>query len=130
MKSIKRAMVLFLACGLLLSWNSSSYASDNTFRDTFESSFYAGLLGALVGGALLAFTNNPNDHLDYIVYGGAGGVLLGAGYGVIKSTKSLAEYDNGKIKFAVPTIIPELRESVATGQTSLAFNAQLIRGKF
>jgi hypothetical protein len=105
-------------------------AAENPFVETFQSAFYGGLAGALVGGALLAFTKHPGDHLDYIGYGGAGGVLVGAAYGLVKATKSLAEYENGKVKFAVPTVMPGLQENPTTGHTSVVFNAQLFRGTF
>lgn len=130
MKMMKKTLAIVLAISMLTSWSVSCYASDNVFKDTFESAFYGGLVGALVGGALLAFPKKPKDHLDYIGYGAASGVLVGAGFGIIRSAKSLAEYENGKVKFAMPTIIPELRESAVTGQTAFAFNAQLIRGRF
>jgi hypothetical protein len=130
MKKMKKTLAVVIAISMLTSWSASCYASDNAFKDTFESAFYGGLVGTLVGGALLAFTKRPGDHLDYLAYGGAGGVLVGAGFGIIRSAKSLAEYENGKVKFAIPTIIPELRETGFNGQTALSFNAQLIRGKF
>jgi len=130
MKKMKKTLVIVIAISMLTSWSASCYASDNVFKDTFESAFYGGLVGTLVGGALLVFTKHPGDHLDYLAYGAAGGVLGGAGFGIIRSAKSLAEYENGKVKFALPTIIPELHESASTGQTSVSFNAQLIRGRF
>ena len=73
---------------------------------------------------------SPSDHVDYIAFGGAGGVLVGAAYGLAKTTRSLAEYENGKVKFALPTVIPTLKENSATGQTSIVFNAELVRGTF
>lgn len=130
MKKMKNVLTLLLAVSILASMNLPCYASDNAFKDTFESAFYGGLAGALVGGALLVFTKHPKDHLDYMGYGAAGGILVGATYGIVKTTRALAEYDNGKVKFALPTIMPELRENASTGQTSLAFNAQILRGKF
>lgn len=130
MTKMKRILAIVFAVSMLTSWSASCYASDNVVKDTFESAFYGGLVGTLVGGALLVFTKHPSDHLDYLAYGASGGVLLGTGFGIIRSAKSLAEYENGKVKFAIPTIIPELHESASTGQNSLSFNAQLIRGRF
>lgn len=130
MKSISKSLAVILCFSLLSGWAVPSHASDNLFKDTFENAFYGGLAGTIVGAAFLAFTKKPSDHLDYLTVGAATGVIAGAAYGVVKSTRSLAEYEDGKVKFAIPTIVPELRENSSTGQTSLAFNAQLLRGKF
>ncbi len=130
MRKMKKTLAIIIALSMLTSWSASCYASENAFKDTFESAFYGGLVGTLVGGALLAFTKHPSDHLDYLAFGGAGGVLVGTGFGLIRSAKSLAEYENGKVKFAIPTILPELHESASTGHNTLSFNTQLLRGRF
>lgn len=105
-------------------------AAENAFKTVFEDSMYGGLAGGLVGAALVVFTHKPSDHLDYIAYGAAGGVLVGAAYGVVTTSRSFAEVENGKVKFAIPTIKPELREGNVKGQTTLVAVAELIRGKF
>ena len=81
-------------------------------------------------GKSLDPVNLVADHLDRLTYGAAAGVLLGATYGVVKSTQSLAEMDNGKVKFALPTIIPDIQDTNAKGQTPIIVMAELFRGKF
>jgi hypothetical protein len=130
MSRVTKFVVIAIAVSMLTSVSTPCKAAENPFVETFQSSLYGGLVGALVGGAVLVFAKHPGDHLDYIAYGGAGGVLLGAGYGIAKASKSLAEYENGKVKFAIPTIVPGLQENTATGQTSIVYNAQLVRGTF
>jgi hypothetical protein len=130
MKRATKVVFIAVAVSIITSLSLPCQAEENPFVETFKSALYGGLAGALVGGALLAFTKHPADHLDYVAYGGAGGILVGAGYGLIKASKSLAEYENGKVKFAIPTVLPELKENGATGQTSVVFNAQLVRGTF
>ena len=105
-------------------------AAENTFRSLWEDVCYGGLTGGLVGAAVLAFTKKPGTHLDYIGYGAAGGVLVGAGYGAVVTTRSLAELENGELKFSLPTIKPEFREANSKGQTSIIATAELFRGKF
>jgi len=129
MKLIPRLTALLTLCALLAS-TTVSYADDNVFRDTFQSAFYGGAVGTLVGAALLAFTKKPADHLDYMAYGAATGILAGAAYGVVKSTRSLATIENGKVKIALPTIIPDLIESPSSKQTTVCWRAELIRGTF
>jgi hypothetical protein len=105
-------------------------ASDNVFRDVFEDALYGGAAGALVGAALLAFTRKPANHLDYMGYGAASGVLVGSAYGLVKSASSLAQIDNGIIRFAMPTVLPDFSDSPATRQTNITWRAALLRGTF
>lgn len=130
MKALKRTLLVVLSTVLLTSWSIPCHASDSAFRDIFENAFYGGLAGTLVGGALLAFTKHPGDHLDYLSYGAATGVIAGAAYGLAKSSRALAEIDNGTVKLAMPTIMPEFQEANAKGASTVMLKAELIRGKF
>jgi hypothetical protein len=127
MNNLKRGVALAVT---LLFIATPCLAADNAFKTFFEDAFYGGLTGGLVGAAVLAFTKHPGRHLDYIGYGAAGGVLVGATYGAVVTSRSLAEIENGRVKFSMPTIMPELREANSKGQTSIIATAELIRGKF
>ncbi|GFE58663.1 hypothetical protein [Geobacter sp. AOG1] len=130
MKGFKRVVLVIVSVLLLTSWSIPCHASDNAFRDIFENAFYGGLAGTLVGGALLVFTHRPSDHLDYLSVGAASGVLAGAAYGLAKSSRAFAEIDNGKVKLAMPTIMPEFQDANAKGSSTVMLKAELIRGKF
>ncbi len=130
MKRRNRVTAVILAVSCLLCWSVPSFGADSAFREVFEDSLYGGLSGALVGAAIMAFTHKPGQHLDYIYYGGAGGVLVGAGFGLIKASKSLAEVQDGKVRFALPTVIPSLQDTNGRGGQTLAFRADLLRGTF
>ena len=69
------------------------------FRDTF----YGTLTGAIIGGALTVFTDEPQDHLEYIGYGAAVGAIAGALFGVYEST-AVAEIRDGNLYLALPTV--------------------------
>ena len=115
----------------LLGTSSSAFAVDeNAFRETFTSAFYGAAVGALVGGALLVFTRKPADHLDYMGFGAATGVLVGTAYGVARSTRSFASIENGSIRIGMPTIIPDLSESPVTKQMTVSWRADILRGTF
>ena len=58
------------------------------------------------------------------------GVLAGTTYGVITTSRPLFETNNGKVKFAFPTILPDIRETGANGPKSLGLVAEVFRGKF
>jgi uncharacterized membrane protein YebE (DUF533 family) len=129
MKRFKR-MIALSTLVAMLGATTSAFAEENAFRDTFMSAFYGGAVGALVGGALMVFTKKPADHLDYMGFGAAAGVLAGTAYGVAKSSRALASIDNGNVKIAMPTIIPDLVESPVTRQTTVSWRADILRGTF
>lgn len=119
-----------VVAALVIGLSSPCLADDSGFESIFRNAFYGGLAGGLVGAAVLAFTHKPADHLDYIGYGAAGGVLAGATYGVVKSARALAEVENGKVKLAVPTVVPDYVPAGARGPGSVIISAELLRGKF
>ena len=129
MKRMNRIICLITLVSLLTT-TTASFASDNTFREIFQDAFYGGAAGALVGAAFMAFTKKPADHLENMGYGAAVGVLAGAAYGVAKSARSFAEIDNGRVRIAMPTIIPDLVESSATRQATITWRAEILRGTF
>jgi len=130
MKKIKK-MIAVLTMVSLFSTVSSAFAGDETIREVFTDAFYGAGIGALIGGALAAFTKRPSDHLgNNLIYGAASGVLAGTAYGLAKSARAFAEIENGRVKIALPTIIPEFIASPSTKQSAVAWKAELIRGTF
>ncbi|HIJ96721.1 MAG TPA: hypothetical protein HPP94_13485 [Desulfuromonadales bacterium] len=129
MKNFRKTITLALLVIFVMT-ASSSYASDNTLREVFEDAFYGAGIGALVGAAFMAFTKKPADHLENIGYGAAVGVLAGSAYGMAKSARALAQIDNGRIRIAVPMIVPDLVESPSTRQTTVMWHANILRGTF
>ena len=124
-----RKFVAVLTLVSLLSTASSVFA-DDTIREVFTDAFYGAAIGGLVGGAIMVFQTKPFDHLNYIAYGAASGVLVGTAYGLAKSARAFAEVENGRVKVAFPTVTPELIVSPVSGQTTVAWKADLIRGTF
>lgn len=127
-RTVKLASILTIIS--LLTGASSALADENALRDTFQSAFYGGAVGALVGAALMAFTKKPADHLENMGIGAAAGVLAGTVFGVAKSARTLASIDNGNIKITMPTITPDLVESPASKQTIVTWRADILRGTF
>jgi hypothetical protein len=130
MKRIKRGAEVTLAALLLICWTAPCFAAESALREVFQDALYGGLTGGLVGAAVLAFTTRPGNHLDYLGVGTAAGVLAGTTYGVVKTSRALVETNNGKVKFAIPTILPDIRETNARGSTSIGLVAEVFRGKF
>lgn len=130
MKVVRLAIVCAVAVGILVGASVPCHAEEAGFETIFRNALYGGLAGALVGGAVLAFTHKPGDHLDYLGYGAAGGVLAGAAYGTLKVGKALAEVENGKVRLAMPTIMPDFIPAGARGEGAVMLSAQVLRGKF
>ena len=114
--------VIFFVC-----WSAPCRAAESVFKQVFTDSVYGGLSGTLVGAAALAFTKRPGDHLDYMAYGAATGVLVGAAYGL---GRAMVEMEHGKVAWAVPTVIPDIKDTNSKGQTPIVVMAELLRGKF
>lgn len=129
MKQIRQVLAVLTIISLFGA-ATSSYAAENTLREVFQDAFYGAGIGALVGGAFMLFTKKPGDHLENLGYGAAVGVLAGTAYGLAKSARALAEIDNGKIRIAVPMIVPDLIESPSTRQTTVMWHANILRGTF
>jgi hypothetical protein len=125
-----RKLVAVMTLVSLLSMASSAFASDDTLREVFTDAFYGAAIGGLVGGAIMVFEKQPLKHFNYVAYGAASGVLVGTAYGLARSARAFAEVENGRVKVAFPTVTPELIESPASGRTTIAWKADLIRGTF
>ncbi len=133
----QRLLIFILAAILVATAAIPCFAAEDAYRaektpckDILKSSVYGGLAGTLVGAAMLAFTRKPGDHLDRMAVGAAAGALMGAGYGVVKTTRSLVEVEDGNVKFAMPTIMPDIKETNSKGQTPIIVMAEFLRGTF
>ena len=129
MRKLKR-LIAVMTLVSLLSTTSSVFAADDTIREVFTDAFYGAGIGALIGGALMVFTKHPSDHYNNITYGAATGIIAGTAYGLAKSARAFAEVENGRVKIALPTIMPELVVSPSLGRSTVAWKADLIRGTF
>ncbi|MFZ3073287.1 MAG: hypothetical protein WA162_08590 [Thermodesulfobacteriota bacterium] len=69
---------------------SSVVRAEDVMKDTLNDAVYGALIGGLSGAAVMAFTDEPNDHLDYIPKGAAIGVLVGVLYGLVVHSEALS----------------------------------------
>ncbi len=130
MPRFRKTVIAVTTLLLTTSLSMPLHAAESSLKVVFEDSLYGGLVGTLVGAATLAFTKHPSDHLENIGYGAAVGVIAGAGVGVATNiNRAMVEYENGKLKLAVPKVIPDFHET-AKGQIVLAVKADLLHGTF
>ena len=79
------------------------HAEENGIKVVLKDGFYGGLVGALVGGALLAFRDHPENHIDLVAKGAAVGVIGGVVFGFYQVSQSFAEIEDGTVTVSVPT---------------------------
>ncbi|MBI4949322.1 MAG: hypothetical protein HY955_04160 [Deltaproteobacteria bacterium] len=131
MQKIKRISALALVFTLL---TFSVARAEDVMQQTMRDAIYGGVVGALVGAAVLLLTDNPDDHLGYIPTGAGVGVLAGVAYGVATSgmmiTSSAAEVEDGKITFNMPTIKKEKVYDEIANRYEEIEQVDLIRVKF
>jgi len=127
MASLLRSISLVLSVVFFVCWSVPCRAAENVFKEVLTDSLYGGLSGTLVGAAVMAFAKRTGDHLDYMAYGAATGVLVGAAYGI---GRAVVEMDKGKVTLSVPTVIPDIQDSNSKGKTPVVFMAELLHGKF
>ncbi len=94
---------LISLCLLMVLLTGTAFAQDPAIVDIFQNGVYGGLAGALVGAAALAFTEEPEDHLNYIAIGAGVGVIVGTAYGVYTATRPLAMIEDSRIRWSLPT---------------------------
>jgi len=127
MKKLKIILSTMFSTTFLFFIQVPCHAAETAFKEIVKDSIYGGLAGTVVGAAVMAFSSKPGDHLEYMAYGAAAGVLGGAAYGYFTS-RALVEVDSGKVKFAIPTVMPGRKDS--SRQNSVVLTTQLIKGNF
>jgi hypothetical protein len=98
---MKKGIVIVVTAMILFC--STVSRAQTTGSIILEDALYGGIIGTLVGGAFLAFSDDPGDNLDYLAKGAAVGVIAGMLFGVYETT-AFATIDDGKLRFAMPTI--------------------------
>ncbi len=105
-------------------------AANNDMGEVLVDGFYGGLIGALVGGAVMVLTDDPGDHLQYMVTGAGIGVIGGTVYGLSKVGRhALIDVDRGHLAWRIPTISPDV--TATPGESPhVAVSAALVRIRF
>jgi hypothetical protein len=84
-------------------------AANNEMGDVLVDGFYGGLIGALVGAAVMVLTDDPGDHLQYMTTGAGIGVIGGTIYGFSQvARQAMVDVDRGHFALRVPAISPDV----------------------
>jgi len=128
---IKKISAL-LAFFILVTFSGQALAED-MMQVTLRDALYGGIVGALIGSAVVLLTDNPDNHLGFIPTGAGVGILAGAAYGVATSgviTTAGAEIEDGKFTLNMPTIKTEKVYDDVVHVTEEIEKVDLIRVKF
>ena len=127
MKKLRVLVCTAFSTAFFLILQTPCQAAETAFKEILKDSVYGGLTGTVLGAVVLAFSRKAGDHLEYMAYGAAAGVLGGAAYGYFAS-RALIEVDKDKIRFAIPTVIPDFKDP--SRKTNLVVTTEIIKGKF
>ncbi len=102
----KTSTISLLLIFVFFVFTSTRSFADDTIQYTLKSSIYGGILGGLLGSAVLLLSDEPDDNLSYIPTGIGVGVLLGAAYGIATSgvVEGIGEIEDGRFTFNMPTL--------------------------
>lgn len=101
-------------------------AVDQALQETLQDALYGIMIGTLVGGATIPFHRKPAKHFANLGIGAGGGAIGGTIFGLTKAVRTLAEIEDGTIKLAMPTIVPEVVDS-PTASNNFALSVGLLR---
>jgi uncharacterized membrane protein YebE (DUF533 family) len=124
MKTLK---VLFVAAALALAPMQAS-AGDYEVANVLDDAMYGAGIGGLVGLGLMLLTKKPTDNWDYVSKGIGIGIIAGSAYGVYRTSKSLAQIEDGEIHFGVPS--PKFALQDTPFGPDLVVSTDFIGGRF
>ncbi|OGQ01642.1 MAG: hypothetical protein A2W38_01085 [Deltaproteobacteria bacterium RBG_19FT_COMBO_58_16] len=128
---IKKISAL-LAFFVFVTFSGEAFAED-MMQTTLRDALYGGIVGALIGSAVVLLTDNPEDHLGFIPTGAGVGILVGAAYGVATSgviSTAGAEIEDGKLTLNMPTIRTEKVFDEMANVQEVIEKVDLIRVRF
>lgn len=124
------SLVVVASVSLAAAMPGSARAANSEMGDVLVDGFYGGLIGALVGAAVMVLTEDPGDHLQYMTNGAAIGVLAGTAYGLYNvGRNAMVSLDRGRVAWHVPAIEAAVR-SGAGQPRDVTLSTALVRIRF
>ena len=126
-----KTISLLLALSFLLI--STPCFGEDVMERTYRSTVYGGITGGLVGGAVMALTDEPDEHFDYILVGAASGIIFGAVYGFLSGTRAThaaMDMNNMEEGFNVPTVVVTEHYSKRADERELVSILNIVRYGF
>ncbi len=133
MRAIVRIVVgsLVLTAAVAVSVPEPARAANNEMGEVLVDGFYGGLIGALVGAAVMVFTDDPGDHFQYMVTGAGIGVIGGTAYGLSKVARhAMIDVDRGRVSWHLPPVEPAVSPLVPGETPEVTVSAAIVRVRF
>lgn len=124
MEIFKRTLMIVISSLLLAISSDPSSAADSAIRGP------GGLAETPPERALLVFTSNASEQLDYLSSDAATNPLSAANSIATRPAKSLIAIENGSVTISFPAISPEFQRNNTKGFAGVIVKAQLISGTF
>ncbi len=124
MKRLKVYMIVFA----LALFPVQASAGDYEVANVMDDAMYGAGVGALVGLGLMLLTKKPTDNWDYVTKGLGVGIIAGAAYGVYRSSKALAQIEDGEIQLGLPS--PKFALRNTDKGLDMVVSADLVGGRF
>lgn len=105
----KAAACLLIAALFSVLIVSQAKADEEDMKIIFKDAIYGGLIGFVVGGALLLFDPAP-DNLKLLGYGAGAGTIAGTAYGIFTTATPLMEYKEGNLYIGAPSLKARVRD--------------------
>ncbi len=125
MRNTLRALVV-VAFGALFPMQAA--AGDYEVANVMDDALYGAGVGGMVGLGVMLLSDKPSDNWNYVSRGVGVGIIAGAAYGLFRSSQALAQVEDGRIKYGIPS--PELAFQETPAGLDLVVKTDLIRGSF
>ena len=133
MTTIKRVACVAVAAMIFFSTLSAPVlAQDDGMGRILKDTVYGGAIGAIAGVAFMLFTDNPEDHFDYLATGAGIGILGGLAYGLATTSGrvAIAEIEDGRMTLNMPEIETRMINDEKTGVKEVVGTVGLLSYKF
>ncbi len=103
-------------------------AGDYEVQNVMDDALYGGGIGAMVGLGLMLVSDAPTSNWNYLTRGAGYGIIIGAAYGIFRSSKALAQVEDGHIQLGMPS--PEFALQETPFGLDMIVKTDLIQGSF
>lgn len=125
MKKIVQAVMMTMALAVA---PLQASAGNSEVQNVMDDALYGAGVGALVGLGVMLVSSTPSSNWNYVTQGAGVGIIGGAVFGLLRTSKAFAEVEDGVIHLGVPT--PEFALQTTDLGYAWAVKTDLIHGTY